>query len=98
MQSIAVVIIIVYFLVYTFTIILQRCLVIFNLYQVYLFLKQDGSGYRLWCVRDELERGYAVDATRRTLVQFDPSVVIERMKARFSSEGWDAKVVTLSSL
>ena len=67
-------------------------------YQVYLFLKEDGSGYRLWCVRDELERGYAVDATRRTLVPFDPSVVIEGMKARFSSEGWDAKVVTLSSL
>jgi hypothetical protein len=67
-------------------------------YQVYLFLKEDGSSYRLWCVRDELGRGYAVDATRRTLVPFDPSVVIEGMKAHFSSEGWDAKVVTLSSL
>ena len=67
-------------------------------YQVYLFLKEDGSGYRLWCVRAELERGYAVDATRRTLVSFDPSVVIEGIKSRFSSEGWDAKVVTLSSL
>jgi hypothetical protein len=67
-------------------------------YQVYLFLQEDGSGYRLWCVRDELERGYAVDAKGRTLVQFDSSEVIEGIKTSFSSEAWDDKVVTLSPL
>jgi hypothetical protein len=67
-------------------------------YQVYLFLQEDGSGYSLWCVRDELERGYAVDATKRTLVPFDPSEVIEGIKARFRAEAWEAKVVTLSPL
>lgn len=67
-------------------------------YQVYVFLQEDGSGYNLWCVRDESERGYAVSAKGRTLVSFDPSEVIESMKARFSSEEWGAKVVTLSPL
>ena len=31
-------------------------------YQIYLWLKSDGTDYRIWCVAQEKERGYAVEA------------------------------------
>ena len=66
-------------------------------YQVYLFLKGDGSGYRIWCVRDNSERGFVLDATEQRLVPFEKSKVVETLKARFRAVAWDEKVVALSS-
>jgi hypothetical protein len=67
-------------------------------YQVYLFLKNDGSGYRIWCVRDSSERGFVIDATDKKLVSFEKAKVVENIKGRFKAATWDEKVVVLSSL
>lgn len=64
-------------------------------FRVYLFLQNDGSGYHLWCVRDELEQGYSVDASRSTMVPFDRVEGIEALKNGFNSDSWDLRVVKL---
>jgi hypothetical protein len=67
-------------------------------YQVYLLLQGDGSGYRLWCVNTESDRGYAVDTDGKKLLPFEPVKNLAELKTRFRAETWDAKFVTLSSI
>jgi hypothetical protein len=64
-------------------------------YQAYLWLKSDGSGYRIWCVTPELERGYAVEASSRSLVPFERDALVKKIKARFQAMAWDGKLVAL---
>lgn len=64
-------------------------------YQAYLWLKSDGSGYRVWCVTQDLERGYAVEASSRRLVPFERDGVVKKIKTRFQAIAWDGKLVAL---
>jgi hypothetical protein len=67
-------------------------------YRVYLLLQDSGSGYRLWCVNTQLNRGYAVDTGDKKMLPFEPVEILEELKARFHAEAWDARVVTLSPI
>ena len=64
-------------------------------YQTYLWLKSDGSGYRLWCVAQDLERGYVVDSQSRNLVPFNRDEVLGTIKMRFQAGAWDGKLVAM---
>ena len=64
-------------------------------YQAYLWLKSDGSYYRVWCVTPELERGYAVEASSHTLVPFERDGLVKKIKTRFQALAWDGKLVNL---
>ncbi|RLB66424.1 MAG: hypothetical protein DRH08_06250, partial [Deltaproteobacteria bacterium] len=64
-------------------------------YQVYLWLKDDGSAYRVWCVSQEKERGYAVETQNRTLVPFQRDETLKKLKARFRAINWDGKLIVL---
>lgn len=67
-------------------------------YQVFLWLKSDGSDYRVWCVTLEKERGYSVNAKSNRLVPFKQNEVVAKMKGRFQAFAWDAKLVVLEAL
>ncbi len=69
-----------------------------NDYQVFLFLQNDGSGYRIWCVRGDSERGYVVDAAGQDMAPFERAETLEHIKSSFRSEKWNDKVVTLHLL
>ena len=64
-------------------------------YQIYLWLKSDGSGYRLWCVNQEQDHGYAVEALNRSLVPFKRDEILKTLKARFQTTTWNGKLVAL---
>ncbi len=64
-------------------------------YQAYLWLKSDGSDYRVWCVTQEKARGYAVEALNRKLVPFERAELVKKVKIRFQSTAWDGKLVAL---
>lgn len=64
-------------------------------YKVYLWLKSDGSGYRVWCVAEEKERGYAVENLRRKLVPFERYEIQEEIKARFQTIDGTGKMIAL---
>lgn len=64
-------------------------------YQVYLWLKSDGSGYRLWCVNQEQDHGYAVEVLNRNLVPFKRDEILKTLKARFQTTTWNGKLVAL---
>lgn len=64
-------------------------------YQIYLWLKSDGSGYRVWCFTQEFERGYAVEALSRRLVSFERDDLVKKIKTRFQAIAWDGKLVAL---
>ena len=64
-------------------------------YQAYLWLKDDGSAYRVWCVSQEKENGYAVEAQNRTLVLFQRDETLKKLKARFRAINWDGKLIVL---
>lgn len=64
-------------------------------YQIYLWLKADGSGYRAWCVTPEKERGYAAEALSRSLVAFDREEILKKIDARFQAIAWNGKLIAL---
>lgn len=66
-------------------------------YQVYLWLKDDGSGYRAWCVSPDKERGYAVEADSRQLVPFNRDEMVANIKGRFLTIPWSDKLVALQA-
>ncbi len=66
-------------------------------YQAYLWLKKDGSGYRVWCANQEDERGYVVDSESRKLVPFDRDETLGKIKARFQASAWDDRLVILQT-
>lgn len=66
-------------------------------YQVYLLLKGDGSGYRLWCVSQAKARGYAVETLSRKLVPFKRDELLKKLKARFRAMTWNGKLVALEA-
>lgn len=64
-------------------------------FQVYLFLQEDGSGYRLWCVNADSARGYRVDAAGKQLLPFDSVETLAELKTRYNAVAWDHKLVAL---
>jgi len=66
-------------------------------YQVYLWLNDDGSGFRLWCVSKKSARGYAVETLDSALVPFERDVRLKKLKARFQATAWDGKLVALDA-
>ncbi len=64
-------------------------------YQVYLWLKDDGSGYRLWCISQQQDRGYVVEALSGKLVPFKRDEILPKLKTRFRTPNWDGKLVAL---
>lgn len=66
-------------------------------YQVYLWLKDDGSGYRAWCVSSDKERGYAIEARSRRLVPFNRDEIVGKIKSRFQTIPWSGKLVALQA-
>ena len=66
-------------------------------YQVYLWLKADGSGYRAWCVSEGKSLGYAVEALSRRLVSFDRDEILNKINSRFQTIVWNSKLVVLQA-
>jgi len=64
-------------------------------YQAYLWLKSDGTDYRVWSVTQEKARGYAVEALSRKLIPFERDELVKKIKMRFQSTNWDGKLVAL---
>ena len=64
-------------------------------YQAYLWLKGDGTDYRIWCVTQEKARGYAVEALSHKLIPFERDVLVKKIKMRFQATAWDGKLVAL---
>jgi len=64
-------------------------------YQAYLWLKSDGTDYRIWCVTQEKARGYAVEALSHKLIPFERDVLVKKIKMRFQATAWDGKLVAL---
>jgi len=64
-------------------------------YQVYLWLKGDGSGYQLWCVSQKQDRGYTAEALSDKLVPFKHDEILKTLKARFQTTTWNSKLVAL---
>lgn len=64
-------------------------------YRVYLFLQEDGSGYRAWCVAKEGAKGYAIDAQARSITPFAREDILKKIKARFQEIDWTGKLVAL---
>lgn len=52
-------------------------------FQVYLWLTGDEQGFRVWCLRAEKPRGYAVDGTSRELVSFDRKELVAYLEQNF---------------
>ena len=67
-------------------------------YQAYLWLKSDGSDYRVWCVTPELERGYALEVASHRLVPFERDGLVKTIKTRFQAMSWDSRLVVLQEL
>ncbi len=51
-------------------------------FQAYLWLAEDNSGYRVWCVNAEIERGYAIEGRNRKLNSFNG----EEMRAQLEDQ------------
>jgi len=66
-----------------------------NGYQAYLWLSEDGSDYRVWCVGQEQKRGYAVESSSRELVAFDRDDMLKQLAARFQTIAGSGKLFTL---
>ena len=64
-------------------------------FQAYLWLEEGGSSYRVWCVTQELERGYAVESRRRELVPFNRDATLKKIKERFQASDWNRRLVIL---
>lgn len=64
-------------------------------YQAYLWLKSDGSGYRIWCVARDNERGYATESKSLKLVPFERDEILNKIAIRFQSNAWESKLVAL---
>jgi len=64
-------------------------------YRVYLWLKDDGSGFKAWSTFEGKERGYVVSSESRVLTPFDRDVTLDGLKARFSAASWDSRLVIL---
>ncbi len=64
-------------------------------YQVYLWLKGDGSGYQIWCVSQKQDRGYTVEALSYKLVSVKHNEILKTLKARFQTTTWNGKLVAL---
>lgn len=67
-------------------------------FQVYLFLQEDGSGYRLWSVNADSARGYRVDAAGKQMLAFDTVETLAELKTRYNADAWDQKLVALLQL
>lgn len=64
-------------------------------YQVYLWLYEDGSGYRAWCVADEGPRVYAIEEKGNRTTVFDREEILEKLNVRFLEVSRSGKLVAL---
>lgn len=67
-------------------------------YRVYLWLNVDGSGYRVWCVADDNERGYTVGTAQNHLVTFERDNALQKIKSGFQAVAVSEKLTLLSAL
>jgi hypothetical protein len=67
-------------------------------YQVFLWLKSDGSGYRVWCIAPDKERGYAVEALNRNLEPFNRDEMLDTINMRYQSVELSGKLVALQEV
>jgi hypothetical protein len=67
-------------------------------YRVYLWLKEDGSGYGAWSVAVDKPRGYAIESSSRTLFPFERDAMINMLKSDFQASSWDDKLIILQTV
>ncbi len=65
-------------------------------YRVYLWLYEDGSGYRAWCVADDKPRGYAIDEQGGRVVPFEREAELEKFSQRFQEAFRGGRLVALT--
>lgn len=64
-------------------------------YQVYLWLYEDGSGYRAWCAADEGPRIYGIEAQDNKTTVFDREELMEKINVSFQEISRSDKLVML---
>lgn len=64
-------------------------------YTVYLWLDEDGRGYRIWGTIDDKERGYSLGSENYTYVPFEVNIQLDELRERFTSEGWSGPLILL---
>lgn len=67
-------------------------------YQVYLWLKDSGSRYSIWCVADDKQRGYAIESASRVLVGFDREEMMAYLNTNFQLSPWSYRLIALQSV
>lgn len=64
-------------------------------YRVYLWLKSDGSGFRVWCTIDGKEKGYSVESGSVRLSPLVQQKTLEELRSNFDAADWNARLVVL---
>lgn len=64
-------------------------------YQVYLWLYEDGSGYRVWCAAEEGSRIYGIESKSNETMAFDRQELMEKVTSRFQEVFRSDKLVVL---
>lgn len=64
-------------------------------YTIYLWLNEDGRGYRIWGTIDEKERGYSLGSESYIYVPFEVELKLDELRERFTSESWDGPLILL---
>lgn len=64
-------------------------------YQVYLWLMDDGSGYRAWSVAGDKTQGYGVDNLGRKLIAFQRDLLLEQLKSDYQEQALSNKLILL---
>lgn len=67
-------------------------------FQVYLWLKDDGHGYQIWCVTEKLGRGYSIEPQSQQVKPFDREQALSEIAARFQMVASGRKLITLQRL
>ena len=67
-------------------------------FQVYLWLKDDGNGYHIWCVTEKLERGYSIEPRSRQIEAFDRDEALKEIAERFQMVDSGRKLIALQRL
>jgi hypothetical protein len=66
-------------------------------YTVFLWLREDGSGYRLWSTNDGKERGYSLGSESYTYSAFETEEQLDKLRGRFATDSWSSPLVLLRS-
>lgn len=64
-------------------------------YRVYLWLESNGNGYQVWCVTDNLQRGYSIKPRSQQVEPFDRDETLAGIAERFQSVASGRKLIAL---